>query len=447
MDLQQILDQPVPGNSPVFKVYSGFNSPRLEYVCGFIFNTVLRCNFRITGDEQAFRAETGFRINYSEKQLPGLSLRPHGLISGRGVEKPEVDLQPSGDSFQLIIDHRPADLFSAVFYFISRYEEWQAFTPDAHGRFEAGQSLAGKKGWLLFPVVDIMIAAFKKQLSAEFQDLELPPEHMRVVSTIDVDNLYAYKGKGLLRTTGGFFKDVVRRDFRNFKRRMGVLTGKAADPFDVYEQVADFCALYKIPVLWFFLMRGDTRYDRNVTSVKQLRRVILSLQEKRNGIGLHPSYYSFKDKTRMEAEISRLSALCGKVKYSRQHYLRFSITETPRYLMESGITADFTMGFASRAGFRAGTSFPFRYYSLTEEKVTPLLFVPFCFMDGAYSLYGKEDVSHAFNELKQMADWIQQTGGWFISVYHERSFDDLLYPDFGQLYERIHLYVKQLAGE
>lgn len=104
------------------------------------------------------------------------------------------------------------------------------------------------------------------------------------------------------------------------------------------------------------------------------------------------------------------------------------------------------MGFASTAGFRAGTSHPFFYYDFNEEAGGSLLMVPFCAMDGAYTVYGKTGPGQAQQELLELARETARVNGFFISVFHERSFSDHLYPGFGTLYKNLHLQLKELQA-
>ena len=56
------------------------------------------------------------------------------------------------------------DIFSSVFYFISRYEEWQDFEKEKHGRFDLQQSILFKDQQHLKPVLNIWIEEFKLAL-------------------------------------------------------------------------------------------------------------------------------------------------------------------------------------------------------------------------------------------------------------------------------------------
>ena len=161
--------------------------------------------------------------------------------------------------------------------------------------------------------------------------------------------------------------------------------------------------------------------------------------------GLHPSYNAGYNKHLLEQEIKELETQSGeKIALSRQHYLRFDIRTTPNNLLEQGIFADFTMGYASQAGLRAGTSHPFYYFDFNSEKRSDLLFVPFCVMDGAYTIYKNTETEEAFKQMMDLAQEIKKVNGIFISVFHERSFSDHLYSGFGTLYKKLHAQLKEL---
>ena len=75
------------------------------------------------------------------------------------------------------------------------------------------------------------------------------------------------------------------------------------------------------------------------------------------------------------------SIIDRKVVHSRQHYIRFSLPDTYRQLINHGILNEFSMGYGSINGFRASIASPFYWYDLSREEKTPLLVYPFCFMD------------------------------------------------------------------
>lgn len=449
--LYTLLGLDVPTDFPGLFIYAQQKSPRLEYTCKFIFNHVLKVNYTVTSDLREFQNSKETKINYSTVEVEGVfQIMPTGLVSENGIKegKPSSLVKNSALYFyeQANSINFSFDIFSAVFYFISRYEEWQVFEADKHGRFEASVSLLYKNKFHLKPVLDHWILELRNALCQFYPDFKFPTKKFLLLSTIDVDNLYAYKSKGLLRTLGACAKDLLKFDLNNLKERLAVLSGKKRDPFDIYEEVSDFCFEQKIPLIYFFLFRTGTTYDRTVNpSSPAFEKVFKILKENHAWMGVHPSYESSRDKKFLAEEVNHLSQKAKeKIFLSRQHFLRFDIKTTPGLLIANGIKADFSMGFASAPGFRAGTSHPFYYYDFNTEKEADLLFVPFCVMDGVYTVYENVAPGPALEEMIHLVKEIKKTDGLFISVFHERSFSDHLYKGFGTLYKKLHSELKEL---
>ncbi len=440
-ELYKLFDLNIDPGAPTFILYSPKQSNRLTYVSKFIFEQVLKVKINITHNSSEFENSTSLKINYSEKKMEGVfQILPAGLLFETGISQSKPKFTVKNDLIYFFENELGYDFFSSVFYFISRYEEWQDFEADVHGRFEAKASLLFKNNKHLKPVVDHWIVELKKSLEGFYKGVVFPKTKFKVISTIDVDNLYAYKEKGVLRTGGAFLKDLLKFDLKNIKRRKNVLLKKEEDPFDIYTPVSDFCSQKKIPLIYFFLFRTGTKYDRTVDpSSNAFADVFKRIKKAQAAIGLHPSYYSSLNKDLLEKEVEKFSQRLGeKVQISRQHYLKFDIKTTPGMLLKNNIIADFTMGFASNIGFRAGTSFPFYYYDLAAEKQKDLLFVPFCAMDGAYFVYDKLNPDNMLRSLTDLATEVKKVNGYFISVFHERTFSNHLYPGYDRIYKNFH---------
>lgn len=432
-------------------VYCETVSERLKYSTEYIFEHVLNIPVTLTSNREHFLQSKLPRINYSQKPIDHtFFIAAEGLLSEKGNNRKAPDPFFRSENIYFFRsrekDSYHFDIFSAVFYFISRYEEWGQFTPDRHKRFEAAESILYKNSFHLKPVVEIWISEFKKDLLGFFPGFSIPERHFRVISTIDVDNLFAYRSKGIVRTVGASIKDLLKLDLRNLNKRLAVVTGRRADPFDIYTHISDFCFDQQIPLIYFFLFKTGNRFDRTVDPRSgAFEDVFQRIKKSYALIGLHPSYRSAFDEDLLDEEKQHLSKRSKvPVQLSRQHYLRFDIRTTPRLLLRSGIRMDFTMGFASRPGFRAGTSVPFYYYDFSAEQRTDLLMVPFCAMDGAYLVYARHDPEQIFESLATLAAEIKKVNGLFVTCFHERTFSDHLYKGMGTLYKKLHLHIKQL---
>jgi hypothetical protein len=438
--LVSLLTEP-DRSSPAIRIYCERSSSRLDHCLRFIFHRVLQAEYLLVSD----RGQS-VEICYSETPSGNsVHIRPDGLLY-------ETGLRAATNRYPAFTDHAallnsesslsvfPFDLFSAVFYCISRYEEWLRFAPDAHGRYEpsAATLLAGDR--VLVPWADRWIAALRKSLKRSFPQLSLKDPQLQLLATIDVDNLYAYKRKGVLRTLGGALKDVVRGDLNGLKERITVLSGRKRDPFDIYEEVSEWCSVQGIPLVCFFLYGGRTRHDRTIRpSRKAYGDAFRSVLSAGASLGIHPSYDSCEHGEMISDETTRLAAHCGRqVLFSRQHYLRFDIRTTPALLRKAGIRIDFTMGFASEPGFRAGTAYPFHYYDFGNECGGELLLVPFCAMDGAYTVYQNRSPDESLRSLLALRKSVEATGGWFVTVFHERTFSERHYPGFSEIFRKVY---------
>jgi hypothetical protein len=444
-DLNRLLQLSAVKNGPEFIVYSSKLSPRLNYVCKFIFEHVMNCKWSTTDNKQVFKNSGAYKISYSthsEKEI--INISPHDLLYKTGVDQ---NYRPNGtvrNGFLYFHNSDAScdlgyDIFSSVFYFIARYEEWQTYTRDEHGRFELAQSVLGKEKQQLNPLVNTWIEDLKKALLRFYPDIKFPKKRFQYISSVDVDNLYAYKYKSPFRVLGASGKDIITFKLNNLIRRFRVLRGNEKDPFDVYDELNALSKAKNIPLVYFFLQRTGTEHDRSVDpNSPGFKEVFEKMNKAGVDYGLHPSYDSLKDDRLLKEELDLIKNNSGKqIRMSRQHYLRFDIKTTPKQLISHGIKADFSMGFASGAGYRAGTFTPFNYYDLQNETETELLMVPFVVMDGVYFIYSNAGATEAEKQMLFLAEEAKKLDGIFISVFHERSFDDKLYPGFGDVYRSL----------
>lgn len=422
-DISKIFQLHIP-ESPEIIVFSEYASNRLMYVLDFVFKRVWQKNYVITQDIETFKYSDKIKINYSTRVVENaVNVYPLNLLNVIGIDK---NFHPHFEVHHPQCYHR--DIFSEVFYFISRYEEWQNnYTKDVHQRFEIEASIFKDK--LHQPVVDVSVANFKQYVQKHYPSFE-PKLFYQEILTFDLDNILAFKGKGWIRSTAALLKHFLKSEYHLLNERIKTLFQNKPDPLEeVYVFIEQLSQKY--PVIFFILCCSDTSFDRAASvHYPQTVRVLNQLKNFAH-IGLHPSYYSMNDVGIIQKEKLLLeNVIHQKIVASRQHYLRTDITRTPQLLIQSGIQYDFTMGFASaRGGFRAGTSFPFYYYDFDAEQITRLLFVPFCVMDGAYFNYSQTSIKDAIESIRNIQQQIQQTGGYFIPLFHEMTLCPLFHPD------------------
>ena len=122
----------------------------------------------------------------------------------------------------------------------------------------------------------------------------------------------------------------------------------------------------------------------------------------------------------ISVEKARLEELSGeKIVKSRQHYLKFKLPETYNFLLSAGIKEDYSMGFADEPGFRAGTSKPFYFYDLKNEKATDLKIFPITFMEG--TLMKDLNPADAFKKILELLEEVKSVEGNFIPLWHNHT--------------------------
>ena len=78
------------------------------------------------------------------------------------------------------------------------------------------------------------------------------------------------------------------------------------------------------------------------------------------------------------------------------------MTEESKAWEKAGIVEDYSMGYPSHAGFRAGTCNPFRFYDLPGERESELQIMPFQVMDRTLKDYMKLTPGEAVNKIKDI---------------------------------------------
>ncbi len=448
--LYQLFQLNSNSQAPSFVIYSTELTERLSYTCNFIFQHVLNCNYKLTSDLKTFNESKELKINYSSNVLENaFKIEPHKLLFETDIDQNHIPTHIAKNDLVYFYPNETKcdlgyDLFSSVFYFISRYQEWQPFDKDRHYRFEASNSIQFHLKQHLKPLIDIWVNEFKLKLQQFFGSIQFTQKKFVYTSTIDVDNLFAYKNKGQKRTIAGALKDIYLLDLKNLKRRLQVVKGKLADPFDVYEQLNTISKQSGVPLFYFFLQRTGTEFDRTIDPHSgAFEPVFEQLKKDKIEFGIHPSYNAHINEKLMKEEFDCIKQHShSTINISRQHYLRFDIAKTPELLIKNDVVADFTMGFASSPGYRAATFTPFCYFDLKNNKATDLLMIPFVVMDGVYFNYSQIPALEAQEQMIELATQAKQLNGIFVSVFHERTMDEALYPGFKDLYLNLHERLK-----
>jgi hypothetical protein len=363
-------------------------------------------------------------INYSPAALPNASyhIAPCGLLFEDGIKAQDITIGYHGDFPYFFAGNGQLnfDLLSGVFYLISRYEEYLPHQKDEYGRYAHTNSVAFRNNFLNRPLVDEWMTAFKTELKTVFPYLVFAERSFCFVPTYDVDIAWSYRNKEWVRITGGFFKDLVNGKWRNAAARVGVLSGKKTDPFDVFDELDLLHKKYGLHPHYFILLAQQIKgYDKNISPFSKAFRSLIKDVYGQYSTGIHLSWQSAKGQHIKQQEIDLLTAITGeKPIANRMHYINFNLPQTFQSLLSIGITKEYSMGYGSINGFRASVCTPFYWYDLSKEEETALEIFPYCYMEANAIFEQKDEPDIALKELQHYHDNIKQHGGMLITIFH-----------------------------
>lgn len=406
-------------------IYCEHITPRISYAFDYVFINRLGINYALTDDANVFEHAEGEKLNYSAKSFKGLPvILPEGLLFEKKVRKPKPNVVYE-KGIPVIFSNKSDfgfDLFSAVFYFISRYEEYQPFEPDIYGRFPAKESLAFQHIFLNQPVVDSWMMRFKDFLSKNYSNLVFAQEQFKQIPTIDVDSPWCYRNKGFIRNSLGILRDLLKLEFKQVLLRLLVLLRLKPDPWFVFYKVNCLFAENQLNPNYFIPVGSYGKYDKSVSRNNlNFRRFVRKL-DSFHPVALHPSYKSAGNFALLKSECAALSKIVDKpITQSRQHFLKFKLPDYYQLLISVGITDDFSMGFADKPGFRAGTTRPYYWYDLKNEAKTNLKVHPFAIMDRTLVKYQHLTGNAAKLVYDDLWQQVKQVNGLFVTLWHNES--------------------------
>ena len=403
---------------------------RLYYIFELMLKDELGIDFKFTTDKDSYLSHEGAKLHYGKYPMPeasGLYQQAANILFEHDIADQDVKICNYKESKAIypVFNEKslfPFDIFAASFYIISRYEEYLPHVSDNYNRFQPQDSILYKMEMMERPVINLWSIDLGNELVARYPELTLKKKTFRFVPTYDVDAAWAYRNKGFFRTTLSLCRDILRFDKNEIKYRWDVLRKKKMDPFDTFEYQIKLQKELKLSPLYFILCGDYNTNDKNISiKNKEFQQLIKHLGDYAL-VGIHPSFSSYLNKNMIKEEITRLSdVLKREVTISRQHFLRLSLPSSYQILIELDITDDYTMGYASQAGFRAGYADTFKFFDLENDMKTKLNIHPFALMDGTMRDYLNLDVQESYEKAKKLVDEVKNVNGTFILLWHNET--------------------------
>ena len=201
---------------------------------------------------------------------------------------------------------------------------------------------------------------------------------------------------------------------RSFPPRQGNISEK--------ELCADVPALALQAPLFFILFADYGGDDNNVRISSKRFHTLLRKLDESHGVGLHPSLSSNKHVSRLKSEYTGLSRVLNRdVTMSRQHFLKLSMPRTYRALDHLTIRDDYSMGYASHPGFRAGIAIPFPFFDLSRNEATSLMIHPVTLMDVTMKDHLRLSPEESLETIRKMIQKTRAVNGEFVSLWHNES--------------------------
>lgn len=411
-------------------IYSDFISNRLTYTLDVIFKHVLFIDYNLVTKKEFLKDSNDVKINYSIESLEdSIQVTPHQILSETDLQEysPEVCyFKDIPYIFNTASDNSiNYDLFASIFYMVSRYEEYFKTDLDPHERFRAENSLAFKNNFLEKPIVNIWIKELKTLIETKYPDYKFPKKEYQYINSIDIDLAYSYKGKSKGLLVSSFIKNLLQGNTDELKNKLAFFTKKIEDPYDTYAVFKNINEKYKKANLFFIQIGNYGKFDKNLHHKSPKFQNLIKELHQENEIGLHPSYASNKNPQLIGVEKKRLEHILGeKIIKSRQHFLKLHFPETYENLIHEGIEHDYTMGYASKIGFRAGICHPFPFFNLKTNEQRNLMLHPFQIMDGTLNGYMQLTPDQALEKSKKIINNVKAVEGTFVSLWHNSSLSE-----------------------
>ena len=407
------------------------STSRVRYVFRLVFKELLKIKCTLTTNLDEFLSADVAKMVYADKAYSDdIFVKSSGLLFQRGIDNIDIKhieyegnkaLFPTYDKDSTL----PFDIFSAIFYLVSRYEEYQPYVRDTHGRFTAHLSISSELNILNKPMVNIWSLIVKRVILDKYPDLHFPIRNYRFKPTYDIDQAFTYSQKGLVRSIGGYLKSARDLNFKDIIQRTRVLFSGFKDPFNTFDLQIEYQKRYNLHPVYFFLFGHYGEFDKNINTRNRIFRFLIKKMGDYAQIGIHPSYKTNDHPELLHDEIKNLEQVVNKdITQSRQHYLKLILPTTYRNLIEVDITDDYSMGYAALPGFRAGICNTYNFYDLDIEVETKLRIHPFMVMDGTLKDYMNLTPADAIEQIRLLIDEVKKVDGTFVSLWHNEPLSD-----------------------
>jgi hypothetical protein len=193
-------------------IYTPHITNRIKYIMNYVFDERLGITYTLTNNEADFKNDIQhLKIVYASEFFENiLNFYACSLLFEENIRTVELNESVLNDVKILFACDKnsalPFDVFAAIFYLLSRYEEYLNEPLDKFENYNYANSMLFKQKLLDVPIVEQWIELLKKVLLKNFPSLQFKNHIPKFVLSFDIDVAYAYKNRSTIRTIGGFAK-------------------------------------------------------------------------------------------------------------------------------------------------------------------------------------------------------------------------------------------------
>lgn len=334
------------------------------------------------------------------------------------------------------------DLFGLIYWCLTRVEEYNDVELDIHGRYPVYHSHAKLHNYLDRPIVDEWLEVLKQLILQNDNKLVFKKNNYSLILSHDVDRPFLYLELKIF--------NIIKIIIKKFKKKLDLRNAIKSfyswylvnynknflyDPFYTFDYIMNVAKSRGISCTFYFLC-GSTNEEFDA-DYKIDDEIILNLLQKldNNGhkIGVHPSYDSFLDSSKIKDEIEMFISICKTYNLtltsveSRMHYLRYDVRTTMNYLSQCGVKNDSTLNYANESGFRCGTCFDYVYFDHGLQKNLGIIERPLIVMDNNFiDEIDELNYLHILNNINELKQRCKSVGGNFTVLWHNSE----LYNNF-----------------
>lgn len=406
---------------------------RLTYVFDIIWADILGANYKLTTNIDEFSAYEGPRFSYANEPIADEVFQQIGsdILFETGLKPQPINIYQQGELYGLYPVNNTVSLVSfdflaTAFMLVTRYEEYLAHRTDKHGRFRASASTQAKGDFLSKPMVNYYARWIQDEMVKKYPGLSFRPLPFQFINTFDIDIAYAYKYKTTFRNVGGLIRSALLSNFEDVRNRILTTMRGRKDPYDTYDYIHKVCSKYNAPMRFFFLLGDESEFDKNLSHKLPPIKALVKKLHQWGPVGIHLSYESHKQPSTAATEVDRLRDILGvRITSNRFHYLKMHYPSSYQKLVKLGITEDYTMGYASRVGFRMSTTVPVYFFDVKENRKTNLKLFPITYMDATLNHYYKLKPRQAEQRIMSLLAEVKSTGGVFMALWHNSSLSEV----------------------